>query len=716
MPARVFARPLELFPGKKISQGDIQNELQLLGYRRVSSPHGQGEFSASKKKINVYTRGYLFVDGREKPQKLNLRFDNDGLRSLENLDTGTQVPLVRLEPLEIAKIFPAHNEDRILVRLGEVPPFLIKALLTAEDRRFYQHHGVDPRGIARAFIANLKAMRIRQGASTLTQQLVKNLFLSNERTWWRKMNELIMALLLEYHYEKDEILEAYLNEVFLGQDNQRAIHGFGLAAEYYFDAPLNELRPDQLAMLVGMVKGPSYYDPRRHPKRAIKRRNVVISSMARLGLIDDAQKRRLSTAKLDVKPRRSLSRSRYPDFMDLVRQQLKKSYDEKDLRSEGLRIFTTLDPLLQEKSQSVLKNGIARLEKQKKLPIGKLQGAVIVLDIRSGEVQAVVGGRDRRKSGYNRAVQANRPIGSLVKPVVYLDALEKGWTLASPLKDEPVVWKDRNNKVWKPQNYDKVFHGETPLIKALVHSYNAATVWLGRKLGPSSIAKHLYEMGLDRPVSTYPSLLLGAVEMSPYEVSQVYQTMANDGFRIKPRVIRSVATKENQPLQRYELKIGRVIQPEPAYLIKFALTEVVRTGTARWATRVLPGLMPLAGKTGTTSDYRDSWFSGFGENTLTVVWLGRDDNKPTGLTGASGALRIWSDLMKSIPLLPVDLTPPEKIEWFWVNLESGRITDKNCPGAIPLPFVAGTALVEREDCRQSGQRSWKEKLFEGWLH
>ena len=283
LPARVFARPLELFPGKKITVPDLQKELQILGYRRVKSTKNQGEFSASDRIINFYTRGFSFIDGQEQAQKLSLRFSDSEILSLKNLDTKASVALARIEPVEIAKIFPAHHEDRVLVKLEEVPPFLIKALLSTEDRRFYDHNGIDPKGIIRAFLTNLKAMKIKQGASTLTQQLIKNFYLTHERTYWRKLNELVMALLLEVRYEKNDILEAYLNEVFLGQDNKRAIHGFGLAAEYYFAAPLRELRSDQLALLVGMVKGPSYYDPRRHPERAKKRRNVVLKSMSDLG-------------------------------------------------------------------------------------------------------------------------------------------------------------------------------------------------------------------------------------------------------------------------------------------------------------------------------------------------------------------------------------------------------------------------------------------------
>ncbi len=719
LPARVFARPLEIFPGKNIVIVDVQKELETLGYRRVQSPKNQGEFSANDHIINLYTRGFSFVDGKEHAQKLSLNFFHDEVKSVKNISTGDEVTLARLEPVEIAKIFPAHHEDRVVVKLEDVPPFLINALLATEDRRFFKHHGIDPRGILRAFLTNMKAMKIKQGASTLTQQLVKNLFLTHERTYWRKLNELVMALLLETRYDKKQILEAYLNEVFLGQDNKRAIHGFGLAAEYYFSAPLSELRSDQLALLVGMVKGPSYFEPRRHPVRAVKRRNIVLKSMTDLNLIDEAQSQNVLAADLGIKPRRSLSRSRYPAFTDLVRQQLIKNYEDKDLRSAGLRIFTTLDPILQDKAETALENRIINLEKQNNLVKDQLQGALIITDIRSGEIQAVVGGRDPRKNNFNRAINTSRHIGSLIKPVVYLKALEKNRTLASLLKDEPIAWEDKKKRVWRPENYDKIFHGEVPLILSLQNSYNAATVWLGRKLGLASIIDRLNSLGLDRTVVAYPSLLLGAVGLSPLEISRVYQTLANDGFSIPPRTIRAVLTQDNKPLQRYELRIGRVIEPEPAYLIKYAMTEVVRAGTAKAISVSLPNSLPLAGKTGTTDKLRDSWFAGFDDNTLSVIWLGRDDNKPAGLSGSSGALRVWIDLMKTIPNNPIDLSPPENIEWYWVNQQSGKITDKDCAGAMPLPFEVGTVPEERESCRNNSKQagvSWRDKLFKGWLN
>ncbi len=724
LPARVFARPLELFPTKQISLQDVESELKILGYRRVLSPKAQGEFSANEQVINVHTRGFSFSDGKEPKQKISLQFSDSEILSIKRIEDKHSVVLARIEPVEIAKIYPAHHEDRVIVKLEDVPPLLVKTLLATEDRRFYEHHGIDPRGIARAILTNIKAMRIKQGASTLTQQLIKNLFLTNERSFWRKINEQIMAVLLEYRYEKNEILAAYLNEVFLGQDNQRAIHGFGLAAEYYFSAPLTELRVEQLALLVGMVKGPSHYEPRRHPERAIKRRNIVLNSLTKLGVLEASVSQHAIEAGLGVTPRRSLSRSRYPAFTELVRKQLVENYDDEDLRSAGLRIFTTLDPILQDKAERILKDKLAHLETYKNLERGKLQGAIIITDVNSGEIQAVVGGRDKNTLGSNRAITASRHVGSLIKPIIYLQALETGSTLATLIKDEEIVWETKNQKAWRPENYDKIFHGDVLLITALEHSYNAATVWLGRQIGLASVVDRLKSLGLERSVQAFPSLLLGAVELSPLDISRVYQTIANDGFSIRPRTIRSVLTQNNLPLQRYELKIERAIKAEPAYLLKYAMTEIVREGTAKYAAEKLTTSLPLAGKTGTTGELRDSWFAGFDESTLSVVWLGRDDNKSSGLTGSSGALRVWTDLMKSIPVTPIDLTAPENIEWYWVHQQSGKLTEKECTGATPLPFIKGTAVAAYESCSRtvdkvnpsSKKGSWSENIFDGWLN
>lgn len=718
LPARVYAQPLELYPGARISAAEIEDELRLLGYRQVRQTSGPGEFAAARDRVNLWTRGFRFWDGADPPKRLRLRFEDGRISAMRDLRTGRAAVLARLEPMEIGQIYPRDNEDRVLVRLKDVPPLFIHTLLAVEDRGFYQHFGIDPKAIARALLADLRAGRITQGGSTLTQQLAKNLFLDRERSLWRKANEALMALLLEYHYSKNEILETYINEIFLGQDGRRAIHGFGLASRFYFGKPLKELEPHEIALLVGMVRGASYYDPRRHPQRALKRRNVVLQVMADQGVISQAAARAEMQAPLGVNVRQRFASSRFPAFMDLVRRQLRRNYRDKDLRSEGLQIFTTLDPRLQLEAERSLSGGLQRLERHRHLGSHKLEGAVVVTSADGGEVLAMVGGRDVRYAGFNRALDARRPIGSLVKPAVYLTALSrpKQYSVVSTLEDEPVSWKDAKGDVWTPHNYDRRVHGDVPLYEALAHSYNLATVRLGMRVGVKPVREVLRALGIDHAVPALPSLFLGAVDLSPMDVAQMYQTLASGGFRVPLRAIREVHTRSGKPLHRYALTIQQAFEPGPVYLVKYLLTDVVREGTARQVAERLPQSMPLAGKTGTTNDLRDSWFAGFGSNLLAVVWVGRDDNRPAGLTGASGALQIWETLMEQAKPKPVDMNPPPNVKWVWVD-HAGKRTDASCPGAQRYPFMAGDAPAAYAPC--SGKGRGAEGLFEtirGWFH
>lgn len=713
VPATVYSRPLQLYAGQTIKQADVIKELELLGYRRAIAVKTKGDFSASNGKVNLYSRGFNFADALEPSSKIALKFSTNRLTSMTSLDGKSQIPLVRLEPLEIAKIYPAHREDRRLISLKDTPPFLIKALIATEDRRFFQHHGIDPRGLARAMWVNLTSGSLRQGASTLTQQLAKNFYLTRERTLKRKFTELFIAFILEFRYDKEQILEAYLNEVFLGQDSRRAIHGFGLAAEYYFNSPINELRPDQLAMLVGMVKGPSVYNPRKHPDRAKARRDVVLKSMAAVSLIESPELKKYLASDLGIQARHSLSRDRYPAFTELVRKQLVNQYKETDLRESGLRIFTTLDPIIQEQAQLSVQKRLTQFEKSKRSEPGKLQSAVIVTDVKSGEIKAMIGARDRQSSSFNRAVNASRHIGSLIKPVVYLAGLEKGKTLATILSDRQINWPLPDGTNWSPENYEKVFYGDVVMINALAHSYNAATVTLGQDIGLKAVANKFTKMGGELE-HAYPSMLLGAIEQSPLDVSSLYQSIANDGFAIPPRTIRAVLTQNNEVLNTYSMNVEQVTDQQNAFLLKYAMTEVVRSGTARSIQNVLPHALPLAGKTGTTGDLRDSWFAGFDQNTLTVVWLGRDDNKPAGLTGASGALKIWTDVMRQLALTPLNLRAPAGIQWQWINPLNGAGTDRECAGTIVIPFRAGSAPPQSESCQQEEQKEngFFKRLFE----
>ncbi|MDQ1363702.1 MAG: penicillin-binding protein, partial [Pseudomonadota bacterium] len=556
----------------------------------------------------------------------------------------------------------------------------------------------DLRAIARAIWNNMTSGDAMQGGSTITQQLVKNLFLDSERSLHRKFNEAIMSLLLEYHFEKSLILETYLNEIYLGQDGVRAIHGFALASEFYFDKELGELSRDQLAMLVGLVKGASWYDPRRHPQRALQRRNQVLQQMADQSVINHSQLETLQLRPLAVVTGSHRAANRYPAFIDLVKRQLHSDYNEEDLRTEGLRIFTTLDPMIQRAAEQSVMTVVPDLEQQNK-KAGNLQTAVIVTAPDNGDIQALVSDRDPLSAGFNRALDATRQIGSLVKPAVYLSALQQPekYSLATVLEDTPLNLKERSGRIWSPKNYDEKYLEKIPLFRALEDSRNVPAVRLGLDVGLGRISDTLHDLGVERDVPAYPSLMLGAFNLTPFEVTRMYQTLAGKGFKIPLRAIREVTTSDGEILTRYPIQLKQTLKPEDVYLVNRVLHRVTQTGTARSLAVSLP--VQVAGKTGTTDDTRDSWFAGFADNRLAVVWVGRDDNAPTGLTGASGALRIWTRLMQNVPLQDLQLELPDTLETYWIDANTGELSAQNCEAAVELPFYPGSAPQQKAACK-----------------
>lgn len=698
LPAYVYARPLELFAGAELSAGELERELRRLHYRVVSGASRPGSYERHGDTVRLTTRPFQYWDGHEGAATVIARFQQHSLSRLQSQDGGI-VPLLRVEPAVIGRIYPAHHEDRILVKYSEVPPLLRNGLVAVEDRHFYEHWGIDPRAVARALLANLRQGGVVQGGSTLTQQLVKNFFLNSERTLTRKFNEAIMALLLEWHYSKEDILETYMNEIYLGQDRERAIHGFGLASQFYFQQPLPSLAPEQAALLIALVKGPSYYDPRQHPERALARRNFVLEVMADNQLLTRQQAHAAQARPLGVTPRPQ-SIAPHPAFLDLVRRQLSRDYRDQDLRSEGLRIFTTLDPEVQDTAERVLARRLANLEQSRGMAAGSLEGALLVTTVSGGEVLAVVGGRDPRRAGFNRALDAARQVGSLIKPAVYLTALSRPrqYTLATLLDDQALEVPTAAGPVWRPNNYDREEHGQVTLFEALAHSYNLATVRLGLHLGVDQVLATLRALGVERDIPAYPAMLLGAMSLSPVEVAQMYQTLAGGGFRTPLRAIREVVSAQGEPLKRYPLEVRQAADPVAAYLLTAALQQVVAEGTARGLSRYLPASLHLAGKTGTTDDLRDSWFAGFGGDRLGVVWLGRDDDQPAGLTGASGAMQVWGDLFTAIGVQPLQPAPPAGIEWAWIDPGAGLRALSGCRGAVALPFSPGSVPMARAPC------------------
>lgn len=682
LPAKVFARPLELYVGKQLAQDQLKFELQQLGYRAVKQVRQPGQYSLRGGELDIYRRGFHFVDASEQPARRQIQLQNNRVVDVRG-EPGQAVHLLRLEPQLIGGIYPSHNEDRELIQLSDLPNGFVETLLAVEDRAYYEHLGVSPTGIARAMFANIQAGRVVQGGSTLTQQLVKNFYLNADQTIWRKALEAPMALLLNSHYEKDEILEVYLNEVFLGQQGKRAIHGFGLGSWYYFGQPIGELQLHQVALLVGMVKGPSYYNPKRFPARAKQRRDLVLSVLAEQGLISVQQKATYQAKPLGLSKVSQFSR--YPAYMDLVRKQLQKAYKAKDLSEQGLRIFTTIDPWAQQQADKAMKATMDKVQARHGKQ-DKLQAAMVVSQRDNGEVLAVVGDRDGGYAGRNWALDESRQVGSLIKPVIHLTALSSGrYHLLSPIDDSPLSVPQPDGSVWEPANYDKENHGMVPMYEALVKSYNVANVRLGMSLGVEQVLGQLSNLGANRNWAAFPSRLLGALEMSPMRVNQVYQTIASNGFYNPLTVIRDVTDPLGNLLSHYPYQVRQAADPQATYILQHELALVGRQGTGRSAYRYLPAEQQVAGKTGTTNDQRDSWFAGFSGRHVATVWMGNENASETPLTGASGALQAWAALMAKLPYEDDGDQQPAGVDFFRTNSATGFIIDAHCEGLV-LPF------------------------------
>lgn len=695
LPARVYARPLELYIDRSLSPDRFQSELDRLNYHRVAAPASPGTYRREDDRFLVRTRPFRFWDGSEPARHLDIQFTADRVAGLEDADGGPDPALVRLDAMLIASIYPTHNEDRVLVRRKGLPDLLVKTLMAVEDRKFYRHLGVDPRGILRAAYSNLRAGTVVEGASTLTQQLVKNFYLNADRTFERKLKEAFMALLLERRYSKDEILEAYANEIYLGQDGSRAIHGFGLASSFFFNRPLSELDVPETALLIGLVQAPSSLDPRRHPEAARNRRDLVLDLMVREGVITPEVAAESKMADLGLEEGGGRPVGEYPDFITLVRRQLRRDYRDEDLRSEGLNIFTTLDPSVQAKVEESLAGRVVELERSRRMSPETLEVAAVVTSVTQGEVLAVAGGREPGYAGFNRALDAVRSIGSLVKPAVYLTALAQPerFTLTTNIQDRPVSLRD-GTKRWEPKNYNHRVYGPVQLHSALARSLNLATVNLGLAVGVDEVAETLYRLGAQRRIRVVPSLLLGSVSMSPLEVAQIYQTLAAGGYRAPLRAIREVVDVHGRPLNRYPLAVEAVVDPKAAFLTTWAMQRVVTQGTAKWLGAKLPEGMTMAGKTGTTDGMRDSWFAGFSGDKVAVVWVGRDDYKPMGLAGGTGALRVWGDFMLALENESLPDGPPE-----------GVVLASAC-GRKNVPYI-GDSAADAKRCgggRASGRK------------
>lgn len=712
LPARVYARPVELYPGRVLSRDDMFKLLDLMRYRNAAGAPTAGSYSANGSTLVIHTRGFSDSDGGERSQRVQVTLGNGQVTALKAGQGGS---MARLEPLQVGSIHPGHTEDRVFVPLDRVPPLLVKMLIATEDQDFYEHHGLSFRGLARAMLANIKGGGVMQGGSTLTQQLVKNFWLTQDRTLVRKLMEMPMAVLLELHYSKEQILEAYLNEVYLGQDGGRAIHGMGLGAQFYFGRPLEELEPHQLATLVGLLKGPSYYDPRRSTERATTRRNMVLRIARNQDALSENDYQRYRQRDLEVVPRGASPLYAFPAFIDLVRRQLARDYPAEVLGVDGLHIHSTLDVLAQLAAEKALSEQLKRRD-----PDGNnLNGAVVLVAPAQGDVLALVSNRRAREAGFNRALDAVRPIGSLVKPAVLLSALKQPdkYSLATLINDAPITVPLKNGTTWSPRNYEGDSLGPIPMLDVLVHSRNQGTARLGMDLGLDKVANTLKELGVQRKIPLYPSILLGSLEMSPFEVAMMYQPLATGGFATHLRSITDVLDKEGQPLGRYPADTEEVLDPGPAFLTQWAMQQVVDRGTGRGVRAVLPANIVVAGKTGTSDDYRDAWFAGFSANNLAVVWVGGDDNRSTGATGASGAVPIWSQLMAGLPQRSLSQRLPGDVNMVWMAPSGEQRSGEGCERARQYPMLEASIPEQTDGCGGAANRARKGVVewFKGWF-
>ncbi len=702
LPSQVYARPLELYVGKKLRLSSLEKELKYLDYKSIQSVSEPGTYYINGGDVLIYKKSFRFWDKKEKAQLIRISVNKGKIIDIINMNSLDSITITRIEPVLIGSIYPANQQDRILIKEKDVPNILKDGLIASEDRRFYSHFGVDLRGLARAVIRGLQGGGIKQGASTITQQYIKNHYLTNKRKLSRKVKEALMAIVIEQNYSKEQILEGYLNEIYLGQDGSRAIHGFGLASKFYFGKKLKELGLHQIASLIALVKEPSRANPFKHPDYAKRRRSLILKTFVIRGLISQKDATLAKQLPLDTTYHASnQSNDKYHSFLSVVYKQLKEHYNTKNLPA-GLNFFTTLDPIIQESAEREIRKTLTSLERKKHLRKNFLQAASVIIDSQTAEIVAIVGDRNPKTKGYNRAIQAKRQPGSLLKPAVYLAALEhpQRYNLGTLIDDSPLRYES-GGEVWAPKNYTKKNKGKVLLIDALVKSYNIPTARIGLDLGLDDIVSTLKRLGATSNIPEYPSIVLGSVAMSPFEVAQIYETLASGGYHMPLRSIRYIIDRQGKPIEQFSIKNTKQISEAPYYLIIKAMQEVVKGGTARSLSSKISKKLNIAGKTGTTDDYRDSWFAGFSGNYLNVVWVGNDDNKKTKLSGSTGALPVWRNIMSNLNLEKLDIPKPDSIKEYTIDTKNGLLMTNDCKGVSKsrtLPFIVGYEPTELTSC------------------
>jgi penicillin-binding protein 1B len=692
IPSTVYSDTTILYPGQGLNITLFKDKLRHLGYREVfHQPSQKGEVKFSGSAVEIFLNDLEIPSQIRRGFLVKIRYSQYRLESIKRLDRPALLPILELEPEEIGKFYGTERERRRLISIHQVPEHLTYAVLAAEDSRFYEHPGFDPLGILRALYVNLRHGSIRQGGSTITQQLAKNYFLTPDRKISRKLNELLLSIVMEIMYAKNEILEIYLNDIYLGQKGSIAINGVGEASFFYFGKSVNELSLVEAAAIAGLIKAPNHYSPYIDEFRCQQRRDAVLHAMYAKHWI--SYKNLQTNLQLPVKTVGVADDSqKAPYFMDYLSRQLETLYSPKTLSSFGLSVYTTLDTQIQVAAEMALKNGLVRLEKsnpalKRKDTLQQLQGAIIVMQPKTGYVLAMVGGRDYSTSQYNRIVQSQRQPGSAFKPFVYLTGLDE-LTPASKLSNEPRSYTV-NGKPWQPQNFSQYDELSVRMRTALAKSHNLATVDLAMRIGLKSIAKQAIGFHFSTPIKPYPSLALGAFEVIPMELARAYCVFAADGVLPYPLTLKDVTDENNHVLKQTHVNIERLISPAKSFIMTSMLQSVITEGTAR-SLRDKFILETIAGKTGTTNNYRDAWFVGYTPYILALVWVGFDNGDSINATGSTAALPIWAELMNSIPqyLSQNDFDVPSGVQKRVVCSQSGLLAvEKSCPEPIDEYFL-----------------------------
>jgi penicillin-binding protein 1B len=694
IPSQIFSDATLLYPGMRLNRSLFLKKLHRLGYRPVDHvPRNKGDMRANSTIIELYLHDLHLPDDRREGFAIRMTFDRQTLTRLDRIPSGPPLALVTLEPEKLGFFFGPEREKRELIAIGQMPKFLTDAVLAAEDSRFFEHFGLDWRGIGRAFFANLRSGGIRQGGSTITQQLAKNFFLTSERTLVRKWKEMVLALVIEWRYDKSTILEMYLNEIYLGQNGSVSINGVGEASRFYFGKPAAELTIAEAATLAGLIKSPNSYSPYADATRCRQRRNAILRAMHSHGWITSEE---YAVARLAaVQPAGfTAHQSAASYFVDYLSHQMADLYAPEDLASLGLSIYTTLDTQVQEAAEKALAKGLERIEAKMPgtaspvSPAEHLQGAVIVMKPQTGAVLAMVGGRDYRLSQFNRVVQARRQAGSTFKVFTYLAALNT-YTPVSALSNQERTY-EVDGQSWQPRNYSVI---DTPVIslrEGLARSVNRATVDLAMKVGVENVVRTARQFDFSTALESYPSLSLGAVDVAPIELARAYCVFPAAGLLPNPIGLWDVYDEHDQPLQRRHMRARRIITPARAFVMTSLLRSAVLQGTARGlADRGIH--FPVAGKTGTTNNSRDAWFVGYTPDILILVWVGYDSGASIHASGAGAALPIWAELARAIPhqITGGDFAvPPGVVERTICSRDGFPDLDGECRETMPEWFLS----------------------------